>query len=77
MFIIIVYNKLIKIVFLNYYKKKIEILCVNGLKHYYFLIFAGVIIDYKEQVFFIKIRANAQYFFCHMLLKQEKNLTKT
>ena len=33
-------------------------LCADGLKHCYFLILVDVIVDYKEQVFIIKIKVN-------------------
>lgn len=31
---------------------------VDGLKRYYYLIFAGIIVDYKKQVFITKIKTN-------------------
>lgn len=60
---------MIKIAFLNHYKKKIEMLYVNGLIYYYFLILVGIISDYKEQVLIIGINVNVKYSVCHMTPK--------
>ena len=39
---------------------------VDGLKRCYYPILAGVIVDYKEQVFITEIKANVQCSICHV-----------
>ena len=61
----------------EHYDKNIEIICVDSPKRYYYAILAGVIIDYKEQVFIAKIKINMQYSICHVFSQEQENLTKT
>ena len=51
-------------------------ICADSLKCHCYLIFAGIIIDYKEQVFITGIKANLQYSVCHIFLQEQENLTK-
>lgn len=41
-----------------------------------YVIFTGLIFDYKEQVFIIKIKKNVQYSIYYVFLQKLKNLTK-
>lgn len=75
-FIIIVYNRLIKTVLLNNYEKEIGI-CIDDLKHCYFLKFAGIIVNYKEKTLTTGITVNIKYSICYLLPKQYENLKKT
>lgn len=68
---------MIKIAFKKYYDNSIEMICTNSLKRCCYLIFADIIVNYKEQIFIIKIKANMQYFVCHIFLQKQENLTKT
>ncbi len=52
-------------------------ICADGLKHRCYPIFADVMVDYKEQFLFIRIKANVQYSVGHVLLQEQENLTKT
>ena len=52
-------------------------ICADGLKHRCYPILAGVIVDYKEQVFITGIKANVQYSVCHVFSQEQENLTKT
>lgn len=58
LFIRLVYSKLIKIAFLDHYKKEIEMLCIDNIKHCYFLIFIDIMIDYEKQVFITRFKLN-------------------
>ena len=61
---------------IEYYEKNIEILYVDSLKHYYFLIFVGIIVDYKEQILITKIKTCVQYSIYQVPSKKQENLTK-
>ena len=52
-------------------------ICANGFKHRYYLILAGVIVDYKEQVLITGIKINMQCFICHIALQKREILTKS
>ena len=52
-------------------------ICADGLKHRCYPILAGVMVNYKEQVFITEIKANVQYFICHVSPQEQKNLTKS
>ena len=61
---------------LEIYKEAIEIRCANGFKRRCYSVFAGLIVDYKEQVLIIGVKANIQYFICHIQPKKRKRVTK-
>ncbi len=61
----------------KYYDDSIEIICADGLKCRCYLILAGVMVDYEEQVLIIGIKANVQCSICHVSPQEQKNLTKT
>ena len=50
--------KLIEVALIKHYYNKIEILYIDGFKRCKFPIFVGIMIDYKEQVFIIDIKAD-------------------
>ncbi len=52
-------------------------ICANDLKRRYYPILTGVMVDYKEQVFITRIKANVQYSICHVPPQERENLTKT
>ena len=54
------------------YKNSIKLVCANGYKICCYPILAGFIVDYKEQVFSIYIKANMQYSICHVSPKQKR-----
>ena len=45
-------------------------ICIDSLKHRYYLILADIIVDYKEQVLITGIKANMQYFVYHVPLPE-------
>ena len=51
-------------------------ICADSLKRRCYLILAGIIVNYKEQILIIKIKANVQFFICHISLQEQENLTK-
>ena len=59
-------------ILLEYTKESIELVYANSYKRYYYLLLAGFIVDYEEQVLIIGNKANMQYTICHSLLKEEK-----
>ncbi len=61
----------------EYYGDGIEMICIDGLKRRYYLILAGVMVDYKEQVLITRIKANMQCSVCHVPPQEQKNLTIT
>lgn len=67
---------MIKTVLKEYYDAGIEMICIDSLKHRYYLILAGGIVDYKEQVLITGIKANMQYFICYISPQEQENLTK-
>lgn len=52
------------------YKNGIEIRCTNGFKQCCYPIFAGLMVDYKEQVLITRIKSNRLYSICHVLPKK-------
>ncbi len=58
-----------KTVLKEYYDDGIEMICADGLKRHCYPILAGVMVDYKEQVLITGIKANVQYFICHIPLQ--------
>lgn len=50
---------------------------VNGFKRHYYLIFANVIVDYKEQVLINGIKINIQCFISYIPLQKQENLIKS
>lgn len=70
------FTKLIKVAFIEYYKKDVEIFYANSFKYYYFLILVDVIVDYKKQVFITRIKADMQSFVYQVPPKKQENLTK-
>lgn len=65
-------KKLFKIALIECYKENIEIFYTNSLKHYYYLILAGIIIDYEEQCFIIRIKQICSVLFVTFFQKNKK-----
>ena len=59
---------------MEYYNKNIEIIYIDNLKYCCYLIFVDVNVDYKEQVFISKIKANVQYFVYYILSQKQNNM---
>lgn len=57
-------------------KYGIELIYTNGYKYYCYLILACFIVDYKEQVFIIGIKANMQYLICDIPAKKRNPVTQ-
>lgn len=64
-------NNILDIVLQEIYKESIEICYTNNFKQYCYLIFAGLIIDYKKQVLIISIKANMHSLFAMFYQKKE------
>lgn len=58
-------NILIKIASIKYYDEGIKIICINSQKCYCYLIFVSIMVDYKEEVFIIRIKLDMQHFVCY------------
>ena len=69
-------NIILDIVLLVTYKKGIKIWCTNRFKKCYYFVLASLMIDYKEQVLIIGMKANIQYFIYHILPKKSKMYDK-
>ncbi len=69
-------NILIKIALQEYYNDGIEMIYADGLKYHCYLKLASLIVNYKEQVLIIEIKANIQYSVYHVLPQEWENLTK-
>ena len=69
-------NVVLDIALLETYKEGIEIWCTNGFKRRCYPVLAGLMVDYKEQVFITGVKANMQCFICHVLLKEREHVTK-
>ena len=48
------------------HKDDIKLVYLDGYKRYCYLILAGLMVDYEEQVFIIGIKANMQCSICHI-----------
>ena len=57
-------------------KDDIELVCVDGYKRRCYLLLAGLIMNYVEQVFITGIKANMECFICHVLLKKKELVTR-
>lgn len=57
---------------LQNYKNDIELMFANGYKRRCYLVLAGFMVDYKEQVFIIDIKVNMQYLICNIPLKERE-----
>ncbi len=47
------------------YKNSMKLVCKDNYKRRCYLVLASLIVDYKEQVFIIRIKRNMQYFIFH------------
>lgn len=52
----------------------IKLISVNGYKLYYYFILASFIVDFKEQVFILDIKANMQYLICYFSSKEKESV---
>ena len=57
------------------YKNVIELVCAEGYKKPYYSVTAGLMVDYKEQVFITGIKTNIQCSICHVYLKKKELVT--
>ena len=57
------------------HKDGIKLVCANDNKRRCYLILAGLMVDYKEQVLITDIKANMQYSIYHVPPKERKLLT--
>ena len=58
------------------YKEGIEIRCANGSKQHCYPVFAGLMVDYEEQVLITGVKANMQCSICHVPPKERERVTK-
>ena len=58
------------------YKDGNKLICTNGYKKHCYPILAGLMVDYKEQVFITGIKANMQYSICHVPPKERELVTR-
>ena len=70
-------NIVLDIVLLETYKEGIEIRCANGFKQRYYSILAGLMVDCDEHVLITGIKANMQYFICHVPPKERECVRKS
>ena len=54
-------NVVLDIALLETYKEGIEIRCANSFKQRCYPLLAGLMVDYKEQVFITGVKANMQF----------------
>ena len=64
------------IALLETYKEGIEIRCADGFKRRCYPIFAGLMVDYEEQVLITGVKTNMQCSICHLPPKERKRVTK-
>ena len=69
-------NVVLDIALLEIYKEGIEIRCANGFKQRCYSVFAGLMVDYKEQVLITGVKANMQCSLCHVPPKKRDCVTK-
>ena len=69
-------NVVLDIALLETFKEGIEIRCAVDFKQCYYYVFAGLMVDYKEQVFITGVKANMQCSICHILPKKIERVTK-
>ena len=69
-------NIVLDIALLKTYKEGIEIRCADGFKRCCYLVFAGLMVDYKEQVLITGVKANMQCSICHVPPKKKERMTK-
>ena len=53
-------------------KKGIELVYTNNYKRRCYLVLAGFMVDYEEQVLITGIKTNMQYLICHILPKKKR-----
>ena len=70
-------NVVLDIALLETYKEGIEIWCANGFKRYCYLVLAGLMVDYEEQVLITGIKANMQCSICYVPLKKRECVIKS
>lgn len=54
----------------------IKLVYADGYKRHCYLVLAGFLLDYKEQVIITGIKSNLQYLICHILLKEREFITR-
>ena len=69
-------NVVLDIALLKIYKEGIEIRCAGGFKRRCYPVFAGLMVDYEEQVLITGVKANMQCFICHVPPKEREHVTK-
>ena len=52
-------------------------ICADGFKRCYYPIFAGVMLDYKEQIHITRIKTNMQCSICHIIKEPDKIVGNT
>ena len=65
-----------KTAFNKYYNKDIGIICADGLNCCYYPILVDIIVNYEEQVFITRRKANVQCSIYYVSVQKEENLTK-
>ena len=73
---LIITNVVLDIALFKTYKEEIEIRYTDDFKKCCYPILAGLIVDYKEQVFITSIKANMECFICHILSKKSECVIK-
>ena len=58
------------------YKDGIELVYVDGYKRRCYPVLAALMVDYKQQVLIIDIKANMQCSICHVLPKKRELITR-
>ena len=69
-------NIVLNIALLETYKEGIEIRYANVFKQRCYLVFAGLMVDYEEQVLITGVEANMQCSIIYVSLKERKRVTK-
>lgn len=67
----------INLIVLLKHKNIIKLLFTKSYKRRFCFFLAGFMIDYREQVFMIQIKANMQYCFWHFILKERELVTES
>ena len=73
---LIAINVVLDMALFETYKKSIEIRCANGFKQRCYPVLAGLMVDYKRQVFITDVKTNMQGSICHILPKKRERVTK-
>ena len=69
-------NIVLDIALLETYKEGIEIWCANDFKRRCYLLLAGLMVDYEEQVLITGVKANMQCSIYHVPTKERERVTK-